>query len=371
MLLAIVGLFVSLLASGTAYYQVYQPASQDHQIGHVYNATEWQVTVADPEGAYMTYGPYATDAPLKTDLLITFTLAVDNNNADDLEILTLDVHDTASNRVLTNWTLHRNDFEAAGTPQNFQLFFTTPSAAARLEYRVYYVCCSEVTHVLTTVQSLNDTGPITAFWSDGAHWNYTSKAQFSSPYGSPGMNVGFMFVTQPGMWYCFHREYGFQPSQPSYCKADFARLVVRTSTDKGRTWSNGTVMASPVEGTPYECALVDGGAFFDQAGGRWLYLSQCLDRTDTWAMCLFIRNSLDPVGPFQPFTTQPTVAGGQLWSQICAGPNKHCLPSMAEEGTPEIVMRDAEGYYYVTFHGYRIVSPLFCLAHQYDVVFSP
>jgi hypothetical protein len=132
---------------------------------------------------------------------------------------------------------------------------------------------------------------------------------------------------------------------------------VRTSNDRGVTWSDGTVIASPQPGTPFECALVDGAAFYDAGNGgsrpaRWLYLSQCLDRTRTWAMCLFTRDGSDPVGPFTPAPHQPTVAGGQLWSQICSGADKHCQPSMAEEGTPDIVGVDDAGFYYVTFHGW-------------------
>jgi hypothetical protein len=53
-------------------------------------------------------------------------------------------------------------------------------------------------------------------------------------------------------------RYGFGPV-PDYCHQDYARVVVRSSSDKGVTWSNATAIASPVPDTPYECALVDGG----------------------------------------------------------------------------------------------------------------
>jgi hypothetical protein len=38
-------------------------------------------------------------------------------------------------------------------------------------------------------------------------------------------------------------------------------------------------------------------------------------------------------------------------SQICAGTGKHCPTNMGSEGTPEIVLKDPFGYYFVTFHG--------------------
>ena len=63
------------------------------------------------------------------------------------------------------------------------------------------------------------------------------------------MNVGFQFVTMAdGSWYLFHREYAWEP-QPTYCKADYARIVVTKSTDQGVTWSPEVVIVSPVPNT--------------------------------------------------------------------------------------------------------------------------
>jgi hypothetical protein len=60
-------------------------------------------------------------------------------------------------------------------------------------------------------------------------------------------------------------------------------------------------------------------------------------------MCLFTRDGDDPMGPFVPYEHNPVVEAGQLWRPICTGPQKHCMPSMADEGTPEIVAKDEEG----------------------------
>ena len=55
------------------------------------------------------------------------------------------------------------------------------------------------------------------------------------------MNVGFQLVTRVingvDTWFLFHREYAFSPA-PAYCQYDFARIVVRNSTDRGLTWSD-------------------------------------------------------------------------------------------------------------------------------------
>jgi hypothetical protein len=49
------------------------------------------------------------------------------------------------------------------------------------------------------------------------------------------------------------------------------------------------------------------------------------------------------------------------YSQICAGAGKHCDPAtMHDEGTPEIVSKDANGFFYVTFHGYACMCD-FCV----------
>ena len=46
----------------------------------------------------------------------------------------------------------------------------------------------------------------------------------------------------------------------------------------------------------------------------------------------------------------PVVKSGQLWSEICSPPS-HCSPLTIEEGTPDIVKKDTDGYFWVTFHG--------------------
>jgi hypothetical protein len=79
-------------------------------------------------------------------------------------------------------------------------------------------------------------------WNGKAHFEFVSKAQFPTvPGGEYGMNVGFQFVTRlvnnVETWFLFHREYAFA-TPPSYCQYDYARIVVRNSTDQGRTWSN-------------------------------------------------------------------------------------------------------------------------------------
>lgn len=321
-------------ARAQAYREVYEPGL-DGRLGHQVGAAcgpgnqWWCATVQNAENEYMTYGPYAADFPAGQPLAVDFSLAIDNNVADDQSVVELDVNDAATQTVLTSLTVRRQDFSGAFAAQTFTLFVSAVPAGAKLEYRVFYVCCSEIQHQLTTARSL-DPGPMGAFWSRAAHFEFVSSAVFPTTPSNPssaGMNVGFYIAPSPGgLWYLFHREYFFAP-QPSYCTADFARIVVRTSVDRGLSWSNETVIASPSEGTAYECALVDGAAFFDGnatallgtvPGATWLYLSQCLDRNDVWNMCLFTRSASNPTGPFTPYPTNPVVRGGQLWGCVLA-----------------------------------------------------
>ena len=111
---------------------------------------------------------------------------------------------------------------------------------------------------------------MTAFWAGNAHFEYVAKGRFYGPDGSFGANVGFHIVPSPsGVWYLFHREYNFGV-RPAYCTGpDYARIVLRNSSDEGRTWSDPpVVVAEPTPGWPSECALVDGAAFYEQTNQK-------------------------------------------------------------------------------------------------------
>jgi hypothetical protein len=199
---------------------------------------------------------------------------------------------------------------------------------------------------------------ISDFWASPGtvELELVSSSRFFGPDGNFGANVGFQFVTRPGIWYLFHREYGFGP-KPAYCSADYARIVLRSSLDEGRTWSNATVLANPGRaGSPDECALVDGGAFFDEQLEQWHYISQCLARTGGWQLCHFSANGSDPTKatwvPSFTVASGASVKAGQLWGKICSGTGKHCSVGMVDEGTPEIVKKAADGRFFVTFHGW-------------------
>jgi hypothetical protein len=345
------------------YRQTFLPTNPSfgHQTGQA-DGPWWMVDVADKAESFMTYGPYLTGYPTNTPMAVDFTLSVDNNNNDSMNIAALSVVACEGACVLAQQQLIRTDFEVvAPATQVFTLFFVTPANSSEpLEFRVFYACCAEIVQQKTVLRQLLDRGPTGLLWNDTAHLSFISKQRFPTANNNPataGANVGFFFVPSADgkILYLFHREYFFQ-AQPSYCKADYARILVRSSVDGGRTFSsNFTVVATPTPNSPFECAIVDGAAHYDASKNSWVYLGQCLARDEVWNMCLFtLSNSATPFGEYVPSPANPVVRSGQLWSRICAPTRpSHCNPStMGSEGTPDIPFKDDQGYYYVTFHGW-------------------
>lgn len=198
---------------------------------------------------------------------------------------------------------------------------------------------------------------MSSFWNGTAHFEAVSAFAIPiTPTWDWGQDVGQQFVAlNDGTWYMFHRRFNAGPLPPSCRNEDNnpwnCGQVVRTSTDEGRTWSAYTVIAEPTEGRVDDCTLTDGGAFFDTDYNTWHYLSQCRGSSFSgWAMCHYSRVG-SPLGMFTPNIWNPVVRGGQLFSSICAGEDKHCPLGTHDEGTPQIVMKDSDGFFWVTFHG--------------------
>jgi hypothetical protein len=173
-----------------------------------------------------------------------------------------------------------------------------------------------------------------------------TKPNSGSPFVD-SMDEGTQIVVLNGIWYLFNREYGFAAS-PAQCQYDFARIVVRSSADRGKTWSSEVVIARPNQSAG-ECALVDGRAYWDADTGTWHYLAQVLKSDATWGIDHFTLNTPSPMAKFIPDSGNPVVKSGALWSRIC-GPGKSCPSGTKDEGTPEISAK-SNGLYYVTFHG--------------------
>ena len=105
-----------------------------HQIGRAEDIG-WSVNVNDTPNSFMSYGPFIKMPA--GDWSAEFSLMIDNVTADNGHILTIDVFDVDSGKVLTSRQIHRRNFSKAFAYQDFTLQFST-TAGHRLEFRTFW-----------------------------------------------------------------------------------------------------------------------------------------------------------------------------------------------------------------------------------------
>jgi hypothetical protein len=166
----------------------------------------------------------------------------------------------------------------------------------------------------------------------------------------PNFSVGTQVFPVGPIWYLFNRQ--FSPPT-NYCTQGVYSIYVRASNNQGVSWSAPYPVAVPNQASGV-CQYVDGSPFYDNATATWHYLSQQLDAGGKggWSLAHFYLPHVSPVGQWITDPNNPVVKGGQLWSSICAGPNKHCKVGTIDEGTPQIVEKRSDGNFVITFHGY-------------------
>ncbi len=89
----------------------------------------------DPAQRFMSFGPYTTDIT-PGQRTATFRLMADNASGTN-RVLTIDVFDASTGRVITSRDISRRDFGTAMQYRDFTLGFTA-SAGQRLEFRTYW-----------------------------------------------------------------------------------------------------------------------------------------------------------------------------------------------------------------------------------------
>lgn len=157
-----------------------------HQIGSAGSNNSWVSNVTEGVG-YLTYGPYTNFVPPGVTTL-TFSLAIDNNSADNGQVLLLDAHDATNNVILASRTITRKDFVAPNTAQNFDLTFEL-SAPTSMEYRVYTQGISAITHYSTT--SYFDRLNLTSLFSGSSHFEFRTRDNFfAAPAGATSVLGG-------------------------------------------------------------------------------------------------------------------------------------------------------------------------------------
>ena len=136
----------------------------------------------------------------------------------------------------------------------------------------------------------------------------TQPANGNKPFVN-GMDEGTQIVPMQvggnSVWYLFNREYDFAP-RPPQCRA-FARIVVRESTDKGKTWSREVVVATPnlEQG---ECVLGDSYTYWDAAKGTWHCLAQMFNGNG-WNINHFTRQNTESHGKLYSRRSKPCGQG--------------------------------------------------------------
>ncbi len=186
------------------------------------------------------------------------------------------------------------------------------------------------------------------FWDGKAYFEFQNKFILPTDGRTAwvAQNMGTDIVVKDNVWYMFTREYLID--KPKWCNEaaarDAARIVVRTSKDKGKTWSGKTTVIEPTQGTPNECSSIDGDAYFDSDTGTWQYIYQCMANDALWNICHATLNSKTPSAIFVQDSKNPIIKSGEILDKIAPGFN--------QEGTPEIAEKRGD-YFYVTFHGYR------------------
>lgn len=94
--------------------------------------------------------------------------------------------------------------------------------------------------------------------------------------GVPKASAGW-YAVREGRWYAFSRSVVLDGA--AHCPNDRTEVIVSESRDKGRTWSEPVVAASPGASAAGDgCAILDGSTFYDGSTGTWHMLAQCLDK---------------------------------------------------------------------------------------------
>jgi hypothetical protein len=338
-----------------AFYYTGRDQRMNHRLGH----SEGDSWVADAKhmAGFMTYGPRANYLPAGVTTA-EFNLRVDDNQSNDAIVARLEAYDARSRKVLSQRIITRRDF--AGTAaQGFDIEFEIPENCL-MEFRVYTFGNARLQQYFTKI--IPEQVTLNALWDHSAHFEYFQRDQFLSESFHDGFTSSLIAID--GVWYAFNRMPETSPTKrTSECnKAGRPplKVVVRSSTDLGATWTNPTtiVTPSPTQQSADYCEVVDGSAFFDGQTDTWHYLGQCINATDKWNMCHYSLRGSTPTRNFVPDPINPVVLGGALWSEICRGTGKACPSTMQDEGTPQILQKDLDGFFYVTFHGANYGVPV-------------
>lgn len=115
-----------------------EASAMGHGVGRA-EADGWSADTNLDDTGMLAFGPYAPDLPADTYHAL-FRLLVDNNSADSLVVVHLDVSDfDGGGAVLAERDVRRSDFAGAMAYQDFSVPFSSPGVGHRLEFRVRWL----------------------------------------------------------------------------------------------------------------------------------------------------------------------------------------------------------------------------------------
>src|SRR5271166_541655 len=145
------------------------------------------------------------------------------------------------------------------------------------------------------------------FWQGKAHFQQVRDIDWTKPpYNSPSEGWGWFGnpIPFPGdVWYLFNRKWQTKEEKPAYCPKVGWQVLVRESTDQGRSWTNNPAVVAATPGpqsAPDACGVVDGSSYYDRDTDTWQMLAQCQAAhwAGSWLMCHYVRHGSSPMGPF-------------------------------------------------------------------------
>lgn len=156
-------------------------------------------------------------------------------------------------------------------------------------------------------------------------------------------------VPHGGKWYSLNRR--TYRGNPAICGGARFDLQISESSDQGATWSVPLTVGRAND-TAF-CQITDSSLFFDEQTNQMFLLSQCQEAlSNKWDVCLYTADGLDPMNSQWTWSPHnPVIKPGDLWQRICTT-SMTCPADVTEEGTPEIIAK-RDGWYFITFHGFR------------------
>lgn len=113
----------------------YGPTELSHQVGRAQDGG-WSANTGQDAAGFLSFGPYVTTLPRGANT-VSWVFEIDNNVADDLPIVTIDIHDATASKVLASRVISRKDFVATFKQQTFNLSYEQ-SAGNSIEFRAYW-----------------------------------------------------------------------------------------------------------------------------------------------------------------------------------------------------------------------------------------